>query len=81
MAWRAALSEAERNLLRIVEQIRLDPNRNMKSVMTSGTFTARIKGYLQGFKIRDEREVDGGVEVELDLPLTGPGGLTHYIPD
>jgi hypothetical protein len=41
----------------------------------------RIKGYLQGFKIVEEHEVDGGVEVELDLPLTGPGGLTRYISD
>jgi len=81
MARRAALSEAERNLLRIVEQIKLAPNRDLKSIMISGTFTVRIKGYLQGFKISDEREVDGGVEVELDLPLTGPGGLTRTISE
>lgn len=81
MARRAALSEAERNLLRIIEQIKLAPNRDMKSVMTTGTVTVRIKGYLQGFKISNEREVDGGVEIELELPLTGPGGLTRSIYD
>ena len=81
MARRAALSEAERNLLRIVEQIKLSPNRDLKSVMGSGSFTSRIKGYLQGFTISGEREVDGGVEVELALPLTGPGGLTRSISE
>ncbi len=80
MAKRAALSEAERNLLRIIDQIKLDPNHDLKSV-SSGAFTSRINGYIQGFRIVNEHDVDGGVELELELPLTGPNGLTRYVSD
>ncbi len=79
MAKRAALSAAERNLLLIVEQIKLDPNHDLKSTMTGNTFTVRISGFLKGYKLVEERDVNNGVEVELELPLTGPGGLTGYI--
>ncbi len=79
MAKRAALSAAERNLLLMVEQIKLDPNHDLKSTMSGSTFTVRISGFLKGYKVVEERDVDNGVEVELELPLTGPGGLTGYI--
>ncbi len=81
MAKRAALSDAERNLLGIIEQIKLDSNHDLKSAMASGTFTTRIKGYLRGFRIVGEHDVNDGVEIELELPLTGPDGLTRYIPN
>lgn len=79
MAKRAALSEAERNLILIVEQIKLDPNHDLKTLLTGSAHTVRIQGFLQGFKIVEEREVDNGVEVVLELPLTGPSGLTRQI--
>ena len=79
MAKRAALSAAERNLLLIVEQIKLDPNHDLKAAMTGNTFTVRISGFLKGYKLVEERDVNNAVEVELELPLTGPGGLTGYI--
>ncbi len=81
MAKRAALSDAERNLLGIIEQIKHGSNHDLKSAMASGTFTTRIKGYLRGFRIVDEHDVSDGVEIELELPLTGPNGLTRYISD
>ncbi len=81
MARRAALSDAERNLLGIIGQIKLDSNHDLKSVMASGTYTTRIEGYLRGFRIVDEHDLNGGVEVELELPLTGPNGLTRYLSD
>ncbi len=80
MARRAALSEAERNLLRIIDQIKLDPNHDLKSV-SSGAFTSRIRGYIQGFRVVNEHDVNGGIELELELPLTGPNGLTRYVSD
>lgn len=80
MAKRAALSDAERNLLGAVEQIKLGPNQNLISP-SARSYTVRIKGYIQGFRIVGERETDSGVEVELELPLTGPGGLTQIISD
>ncbi len=81
MAKRAALSEAERNLILIVEQIKLDPKHDLKSLMTGSAYTVRIHGFLQGFKIVEEREVGNGVEVILELPLNGPSGLTRQISD
>jgi len=81
MAKRAALSDAERNLLAVVEQIKLDPNHDVRSFMTENRFTAKISGFLKGFSIVSEQEVNGGVEVELELPLTGISGLTRYLTD
>ncbi len=81
MAKRAALSDAERKLLGIIGQIKLDPNHGLTAAMASGTFTTRIEGYLRGFRIVDEHEVNAGVEVELEIPLTGPNGLVRYISD
>lgn len=80
MAKRAALSDAERNLLWIVEQIKVGPNQDLVS-LPPRSYIARIKGYLQGFRVVDERDSGSGVEVELELPLTGPGGLTRFISD
>jgi hypothetical protein len=81
LAKRAALSEAERNLLRIVEQIKLDPNHEMRSLMNEEKYTVKINGFLKGFTIVAEKDVDDGVEVELELPLTGLSGLTRYLTD
>lgn len=78
MAKRAALSDAERNLVAAVEQIKVGPNQDL---ISTRSYTVRIKGYLQGFRVVGERETDSGVEVELELPLTGPGGLTQLISD
>jgi hypothetical protein len=80
MAKRAALSDAERNLLWIVEHIKVGPDQDLISTVARNSII-RIRGYLQGFRVAGERETDSGVEVELELPLTGPGGLTRYISD
>lgn len=80
MAKRAALSDAERNLLGAVEQIKVGPNQDLISPVAR-SYTVRIKGYLRGFRVVGERETDSGVEVDLELPLTGPGGLTQIISD
>lgn len=80
MAKRAALSDAERNLLWIIEQIKVGPNQDLISLVARN-YIVRLKGYLQGFHVVGERETGSGVEVELELPLTGQGGLTRYISD
>ena len=80
MAKRAALSEAERNLLWIVEQIKVGPDQDLAPLIAR-SYVVRIRGYLQGFRVVGERETGSGVEVELELPLTGQSGLTRYISD
>lgn len=80
MAKRAALADAERNLVRIIELINVDPGQSVTSAMGEKTFTRKLQGYIQGYQVAAERDMDGGrVEIELELPLTGPGGLSSYL--
>ncbi len=82
MTERAAMVDAQRNLLRIVEQIRIDKQRSVKDVMATGKGVQRIQGYLSGFKVVSERELsDGRIEVILELPLKGPAGLQRYLSE
>jgi hypothetical protein len=80
MAKRAAVVDAERNLLRIVELINVGPGQKLTESLREGTFAQKLQGYLQGYRIAAERDMDGGkVEVELELPLTGAGGLASFL--
>ena len=82
MAERAALADARRNMLRTIEQIKIDDGRNVKDAMRSKDFTVKIQGFLQGCMVVSERELEGGkIEVVLELPLTGPMGLSRYIAE
>jgi hypothetical protein len=80
MAKRAAVADAERNLLRIIELINVGPDQKFTAALGEKTFTQKLQGYLQGYRISTERDMDGGkIEVELELPLTGPGGLSSFL--
>jgi hypothetical protein len=80
MAKRAAVADAERNLLRIIELISVGPDQKFIAALGEKTYTQKLQGYLQGYHVATERDMDGGkVEVELELPLTGPGGLSSYL--
>lgn len=80
MAKRAAVADAERNLLRIIELINVGPDQKFIAALGEKTYTQKIQGYLQGYRIATERDMDGGkIEVELELPLTGPGGFSSYL--
>lgn len=82
MTQRAALADGQRNLLRTVEQIKIDGNRSVGTIMRSGNGAERIQGYLKGYTVVSERELEGGrIEVILELPLTGPAGLSRYITE
>ena len=82
MTQRAAIADAQRNLLRIVQQIKIDGTRSVGTLMQSGNGVERIEGYLRGYTVVSERELgDGRIEVILELPLTGPGGLSRYITE
>jgi len=82
MAERAALADAQRNMLRTIEQIRIDTGRNVKDAMRSKNIATKIEGFLKGYTVVSEREGEGGkIEVVLELPLTGPAGLSRYIAE
>jgi len=80
MAQRAALADAQRNMLRTVEQIRISDNQDVKDAMRSKNVASKIQGFLKGYSVVSERELEGGrIEVVLELPLNGPAGLSRYI--
>jgi len=80
LAKRAAIVDAERNMVRILEMINVAPGQNLTSVVGDGNFKQKLSGFLQGYRIASERDMDGGkLEVEIELPLTGPGGLTSTL--
>jgi hypothetical protein len=80
MAERAAIADGQRNLLRTIEQITIDGSRDVKSAMRNRNFAEKIQGFVKGYTVASSRELDNGkVEVILELPLTGPSGLTRYV--
>jgi hypothetical protein len=82
MAERAALADAQRNLLRIVEQIKIDGGKSVGTIMQTRNGTERIQGFVKGYKVVSERELaDGRIEIMLELPLTGPTGLSRYVTE
>lgn len=82
MAKRAALSDAERKLVKAVSEIKTGPNQNLRSYLGEGNFTRIIEGYIKGYRITAERELNnGGIELDLELPLTGQNGLSRYLFD
>jgi hypothetical protein len=82
MAKRAALTDARRNMLRIIEQMRMDDNHDMKSAMRDKNVASKVEGCLKGATVISERELDDGAfEVILELPLSGPEGLSRCIAD
>jgi hypothetical protein len=82
MTKRAALVIAQRNLLLAVERIPIDGKRYVKTLMRDQRVATRVRGFLKGYVLVNERELDGGrIEVTLELPLTGPTGLSKYITE
>ena len=82
MAQRAAIADAQRNLLRTIEQIKIDGGRNVGTVMRNRNVAERIQGFVKGYTVVSERELGGGrVEIMLELPLTGPSGLSRYVAE
>lgn len=80
MAKRAAIVDAERSLLKAVEQISTAPEEKLTAARGGGSFSQKLQGFLQGYRVVAERDLDGGrIEVELELQLTGPGGLSSSL--
>lgn len=80
MAKRAALADAQRNLLKAIDQLKVSPDQNLKAFLGERNYTERIQGFVQGYKIVREQELSGGnSEIELELSLTGPSGLSTII--
>jgi len=82
MAKRAALTDARRNMLGIIEQMRLDDDQDMKSAMRDKNVASKVEGCLKSATVISEHELkDGAYEVVLELLLSGPTGLSRCIAD
>ena len=82
MTQRAAIADAQRHLLRTVEQIKIDGGRNVGTAMRDRNVAERIQGFVKGYTVVSERELEGGrLEIILELPLTGPSGLSRSVAE
>jgi hypothetical protein len=82
MTKRAALSDAQRNLLKIVQNIRISSTLDIKNYMKDANHAERIQGFIRGYTVASETEHDdGSIDIILELPLTGPAGLSRYITE
>jgi hypothetical protein len=82
MTKRAALSDAQRNLLKIVETIRISSTLDIKTYMRNANRAEKIQGFIRGYAVASEIEHDdGSIDIILELPLTGPAGLSRYITE
>jgi hypothetical protein len=82
MAHRAALADAQRKLVKTIAELKVGPDESLKSRMGKKNFSQIIQGYIQGYKIVAERELNGGkIEIDVELPLTGRDGLSRYLAE
>ena len=82
MTKRAALADAQRNMIRTIEQIRINADQTVKTAMSSPNIAIKVQGFLKGYTVVSERQLDDGkYEIILELPLTGPAGLSRYITE
>jgi hypothetical protein len=80
MTKRAALADAQRNLLKTIGQIRIDSNQSVKTAMSDQILASRIQGFIKGYTIVREQELENGkYEMTLELPLNGPSGLSRLL--
>lgn len=73
MAERAAISDARRNLLEIVGEVRVDAASTVGTLMTKkDVIMTRVGGIVKGSTVTQRRYLDdGSVEVTVEMPLTG----------
>lgn len=77
---RAALADAQRNMLRIIDMLQVGPGEKLTTFLDQKTYTNKVMGFIQNYRVAAEQEIDGGkMEIEIELPLTGPNGLSSYL--
>jgi hypothetical protein len=83
MAERAAVVVAQRNLLEIIKGVRIDSDTKVENFMTQyDVIYSHVDGIVKGARQLGPAKYDslaGTVEVELEVPLYGAGGLEGAI--
>jgi hypothetical protein len=80
MAERAALSDGRRKLVKAIAEIKVGPRQTLRSRLGEKKFTRKVEGFIKGYTVVGKRELEGGIiEIDLVLPLTGPGELSRHL--
>jgi hypothetical protein len=80
MAKRAALADAQRKLIKTLSEIKIGPDKSLKSGLGEKKFVQSIQGFVKGYSVVQEHERENGaIEVEVELPLTGAVGLSRSL--
>ena len=84
MARRAAVVEAQRNLLETVKDVAIDSETNVEMSMTlNDTIHSEISGVIRGARVIDEEYIpeDGIYRVTMSVPMYGVGSLGQVVFD
>ncbi len=81
LARRAAIADAQRNLLEAVKEVQVDAETTVENVMvTSDIIRTRVSGSLQGARIVSTNYTsDGACEVTMEVGMFGVGGLAEAV--
>lgn len=83
MARRAAIVDAQRNLLEAIEGVKVDAETTVRNFETTNdTVKTQVSGMVKGAKIVNEQSMpDGTYQVTMRINLFGQGGLSEVISD
>lgn len=83
MAERAAKTVAVRNLLEVVNGVRVDSATLVENfIVTSDVIKSQVSGFVRGAQVaKTDVQSDGGVEVTVKVPLWGVGSLISSFMD
>jgi hypothetical protein len=83
MARRAAIVDAQRNLLEAVKGVKVDAESTVQNYESiNDTIKTQLSGMIQGAKIVNEQLLaDGTYQVTMRINLYGQGGLTQIVND
>lgn len=79
-ARRAAVVDAQRNLLEMTQGVQIDAETTVEMMMlTSDTIRSSVHGIVKEAKVISEREIEGGYEVTMQIGMFGTGGLAGTV--
>lgn len=72
MARRTAVIDGYRQLAEVVRGVQVDSESTVENfILINDTITAKVNAVVQGARVIDEREIDGGYEVTLRISMFG----------
>ena len=81
LARRAAIADAQRNLLELTEGVQVDAETTVEMMMvTSDIIRTKVSGVLKGARIVSERQLEGGAyEVTMQIGMFGTNSIASAV--